>query len=241
MYRIRDYLRSNMRTLKGAMIGFNILFFIEALILIIVGSAFLHTTMSKFAITSILSSLPTGIIIVGVFLLILSVVGVWGSVKEKKSWMRTFTMILVILIIAEFGIGYSALAAKDTAQDLLQQSWSGVYTSDPNAASILQIEKTFRCCGFSNTTDMAVPAQCADATVSLGYQNSCWSTIGTNFKASAVGVGVAAVLIALLQLAALVVSCCLMSRIPSESEKEGYLLEQHRRLTKAQRLGGARI
>jgi len=92
LHRMRDYVKSNIRSLKGAMIGFNILFFIEAWILIIVGAVFLHTTMASFSITSILSSLPTGIVVIGVFLLLLSILGIWGSIKEKKNWMRTVTI-----------------------------------------------------------------------------------------------------------------------------------------------------
>jgi len=45
----------------------------------------------------------------------------------------------------------------------------------------------------------AVPSNCNNATASFGYQTACWDTVGSKFQEAAIGVGVAAILIALLQ------------------------------------------
>lgn len=63
----------------------------------------------------------------------------------------------------------------------------------------------------------------------------------SGFLSASVGIGIAALLIAFTQIAAIIISIVLFQRLPTEGEKEAYLLEEHRKLNKMIRLGGTRL
>lgn len=141
----------------------------------------------------------------------------------------------------------------------MQEGWIDAYTAN-STVLLTNIQNQFNCCGFDDTTTYAVPSNCT--AVNPGRTATCWSALQGGFVSASVGMGVAALLLALTQvrgpngdensasqdtnpfptqLAAIVVSCCLFQRMPSEGEKEAYLLEEHRRLTKMMRMGGTRL
>ena len=58
---------------------------------------------------------------------------------------------------------------------------------------------------------------------------------------AALGIAVSAIILALTQLVAIIIASILAKRLPTEGEKEAYLLEEHRKLNKMQRLKGTRL
>lgn len=147
------------KCLKNALIGLNILYILVAFILIGVA------TYGKAA--SLVTSLPIigGIVACGVFLLIIALLGLVGTVKHSQVLLFFYMVVLFILFIIQFSIACACLAVDDeTRKQLAQAGWN---TSSNQTK--LEVEKAFGCCGFSNTTespngDNCVKDNCGNST-----------------------------------------------------------------------------
>lgn len=131
------------KCLKNALIGLNILYILVAFILIGVA------TYGKAA--SLVTSLPIigGIVACGVFLLIIALLGLVGTVKHSQVLLFFYMVVLFILFIIQFSIACACLAVDDeTRKQLAHTGWD----SSSNQTR-LEVEKAFGCCGFSNTTE----------------------------------------------------------------------------------------
>lgn len=99
------YFRQQLKGLKGVLFALTLAFFLESWILIIVGAVFVSSVAAQLSLTSSLSSLVSGIIFVGCLLLFMSSIGMWGIIKERKTWMR--------------GVAYFFIACEIVYADLM--------------------------------------------------------------------------------------------------------------------------
>lgn len=146
--------------LKNALICLNILYILVAFILIGVA------TYGKAA--SLVTSLPIigGIVACGVFLLMIALLGLVGTVKHSQVLLFFYMVVLFILFIIQFSIACACLAVDDaTRRQLALKGWD----SSSNQTR-KEVEDAFKCCGFLNSTlpspdfDLCLKNNCNNST-----------------------------------------------------------------------------
>jgi len=134
-------------TLRFVNIGVNIVFLLFAILLIALGGAALSALNS--VSTLIKASIPAGLIVMGVFLLILAIVGIVGAVRESTLILAIYFGFLALIVICEFAIGIAAYSQKDNIAAKATDAWYAL-----TDAERVQLQNTFECCGWANITDM---------------------------------------------------------------------------------------
>ncbi|XP_068632430.1 tetraspanin-13 isoform X2 [Battus philenor] len=125
---------------KNALIALNVLYVVVASILISVavyGQA-----------SSLVTNLPIvgGILACGVFLILISLLGLAGAVKHHQVMLFFYMVILFLLFLVQFSVACACLAVNSDQQEMLaQQGWNKV-----NMDVKEQVQERFQCCGFQN-------------------------------------------------------------------------------------------
>ncbi|XP_063064205.1 tetraspanin-31 [Engraulis encrasicolus] len=89
-----------------------------------------------------------GVIAVGVFLLLIAIVGLIGAIHHHQVMLFFYMVILFVVFLFQFGVSCSCLAMNRGQQgQLLTSSWKVMNTTK------LDLENKLNCCGLFNTTD----------------------------------------------------------------------------------------
>ncbi|XP_006859561.1 PREDICTED: tetraspanin-31 [Chrysochloris asiatica] len=89
-----------------------------------------------------------GVIAVGVFLLLIAVVGLVGAVYHHQVLLFFYIIILGLVFIFQFGISCSCLAINRSKQtDVINASWWVMSNTTRN-----ELERSLDCCGLFNLT-----------------------------------------------------------------------------------------
>lgn len=132
---------------KNALVALNILYILVGFILI--GVATYGKT------TSLVTSLPIigGIVACGVFLLMISIMGLIGAVKHHQVLLFFYMVVLFLLFIIQFSIACACLAVdQDTQINLAEEGWK-----HSNNQTKMEVQNVFQCCGFKNATADGLP------------------------------------------------------------------------------------
>jgi len=139
--------KKGFRLFRNVTILFTILIFFLAIILIGVGSAAIEVLATYQSILRV--TIPAGIIVVGVFLMILTVFGFVGVFKKSSKIFTWYLLLLLFLIIIQFGIGGGAYSYRNSIPSKMRQIWDNFSNSDRN-----RLQTQFNCCGYTNYTDL---------------------------------------------------------------------------------------
>jgi len=152
MVNTSDILPNTPRYLKVPLIFFNCILWILGVILIALGGYVLSQLDNLTELTSI--SLPSGLIVLGVFIIILTVIGCVVAYKEKLVGLIFFTIFMLILLVCLIGVGGGAFAYRNKAATPLSQAWGGAsdqqrnfvqnYFTSQDAAGVV-----VPCCGWT--------------------------------------------------------------------------------------------
>jgi ABC-type transport system involved in multi-copper enzyme maturation permease subunit len=130
--------------------GANSVFALFGILLISIGA----TAMNSFQEYNFFykNTIPSGLVVVGVFMLITVLIGFIGIKRKKPIILGIYIALMSILIICEFSVGGAAYAKRNSISQQLQNSWKN---ADPNSKN--SIQTTFGCCGWINSTDFPGP------------------------------------------------------------------------------------
>lgn len=123
---------------KNALTALNILYIVVAFILIgvaVYGRA-----------SAIVTNLPIigGILACGVFLILISILGLIGAIKHHQVLLFFYMLILFLLFLVQFSVACACLAFNsEQQQQLAEQGWNNVESDTKQ-----KVQKTFDCCGF---------------------------------------------------------------------------------------------
>lgn len=205
--------------LKRTIMAVNVFFLILGIIMTAVGSAGSSNTYAEFAG----ENLPVGILVLGVFIMLVSLVGCCGAKKESRVILGVYSVVLVILIICQISVGIAIYAKQDEAPDMLRSAWDRSTNWQKTV-----IQNSLECCGLEvyNKTSVNVPAAliptlkglagqpCPDVTLfPNSYQKVCLPIMVTKIKSSYVTVGVVAIVFAFLQIIGFLFALCLIRGI----------------------------
>ncbi|KAK4308921.1 hypothetical protein Pmani_019416 [Petrolisthes manimaculis] len=155
---------------KNSLLALNILYVVVSFIMIGVAAA---AKVASF-ITSL--SLVSGIIACGVFLLLISIVGLIGASKHHQVMLFFYMIVLFIIFIIQFSVACACLAINEKQQDVVaRQGWISSGEQIQHDAQTF-----FGCCGYdyhyndtSNTPIYLPHATCKDITNKQTKQPCC--------------------------------------------------------------------
>jgi len=125
---------------KNTLVGLNVIYILVSFLMIGVA---VHGKVS-----GIVTSLPIvgGITACGVFLLMISVIGLIGAVRHHQVLLFFYMVVLFLIFLIQFSCSCAALAInEDDEIRLIKKAWTTAETSSPSL--VIQAEQTFDCCG----------------------------------------------------------------------------------------------
>ncbi|XP_007516726.1 tetraspanin-31 isoform X2 [Erinaceus europaeus] len=129
---------------KNALCALNVVYMLVGLLLI--GVAAWGTGLGLVSSIRIIG----GVIAVGVFLLLIAVVGLVGAVNHHQVLLFFYMIILGLVFIFQFGISCSCLAINQNTQtDVINASWRVMSNKTQH-----ELERSFDCCGLFNLTTL---------------------------------------------------------------------------------------
>ncbi|GAB6026321.1 hypothetical protein CHUAL_012527 [Chamberlinius hualienensis] len=123
---------------KNALIGLNILYILVAFILIAVAAY--GQTANYFANISLVG----GIIACGVFLLLISILGLLGAIRHHQVLLFFYMVILFLLFLIQFSIACACLAVNHSQQEAIAKK--GWQAAAPSLK--MKVQEHYQCCGF---------------------------------------------------------------------------------------------
>jgi CD63 antigen len=149
-----------MRCVKYILFGFNLIFFLVGLGLIISG-AVVQTKFSAYLdfFGGSVNAAAIVLIVIGAIIFIIGFFGCCGAYKENYCMTMTFAVLLALIFILLIGAGIGTYIKRDSVHDLLQekmeQSMDNFGKEDNKGVtkSWNMLQHEFKCCGVTNYTD----------------------------------------------------------------------------------------
>ncbi|XP_072522222.1 tetraspanin-31-like [Salminus brasiliensis] len=93
-------------------------------------------------------NITSGVIVLGVLLLLISIVGLMGTLRHHQILLFFYMLILLLVFLFQFGVSCSCFAfSREQQERVLSKSWAGM-SSDVRRS----LERRLDCCGLNNST-----------------------------------------------------------------------------------------
>ncbi|KAH8273815.1 hypothetical protein KR044_001138 [Drosophila immigrans] len=245
-------LTGSANAVKYTLFGFNLIFLITGIILIAVGAGVgsVYTGYEIF-LTAKFFSIPTFLIVIGAFIIVITFFGCWGALKENYCLILSFSIMLFIIFILELAAGISGYVLRNDAYNLikttLSDSMSHYSSVNANEYTVMwdDVQRDFHCCGVTNYTDWRVefkngslPISCCSIPVGAlgtftcdddnGNMNrntngGCLLGFSNYISDHAVSLGAAGVVIAVLQFFGVIFACYIAREIKIRNGITGFM------------------
>ncbi|KAL0107896.1 hypothetical protein PUN28_014873 [Cardiocondyla obscurior] len=218
-----------MSVIKYVLFVFNLIFAISGIGIIAAGAVVLSDVgeFDHFVEGRILAP-PIVLIVAGSIVFIVAFLGCYGAIKEHYNMLIAFAAALLIIFVIELAVGIAAAVLKgdfSTAmKDTLKESLKNNSEVDKQAWD--NIQKKLQCCGVDSYMDWpSVPVSCCEGPIQMQctrfnmYKEGCFSKLEMRVQNGAtvlIGVGIG---IAFVEIAGIVLACCLAASIKKESDK----------------------
>ncbi|KAJ3289106.1 Leukocyte surface antigen cd53 [Rhizoclosmatium sp. JEL0117] len=203
-------------------------------VILIGGGAYIQVNAGSDDLIDLSGSTAAAAIGIGVLVTAVSLFGIFGAANEKGMLLKTYFALLLILVIFELGVGIAAYVKSDAVEGLLEQAWINSYSSkNPQSLNNLQhVERGFKCCGFRNVTQYAVPDNCASPQ-SFGYQVPCLNSVKSALQGSLSTIGGTGVALGVIELIGLVFSVLLFVKIAQKDRASESLMNEAWRINRS--------
>ncbi|KAH8249252.1 hypothetical protein KR032_007666 [Drosophila birchii] len=245
-------LTGSANAVKYTLFGFNLIFLITGIILIAVGAGVgaVYTGYELF-LAGKFFSIPTFLIVIGAFIIVISFFGCWGALKENYCLVLSFSIMLAIIFILELAAGISGYVLRSDASDLISKSLKtsmAEYKSleqNPTTRLWDDIQRDFDCCGVNSYTDwktqfgdIYLPMSCCNipagtvgtfncttevSSSATRHMNGCLDGFSDYIAAHAVSLGAAGVVIAILQFFGVIFACYIAREIKIRNGITGFI------------------
>lgn len=181
-------------------------------------------------------TVPVLVLIAGLFIVVLGFLGCCGAMKENSCMLKTYAVIVSLLLIAEIVLGIMLLVYADAAENTIVKGMKNVfenYGKDDEALtkSIDNTQHELKCCGVLNYTDWVefkgndvskgcclpdkVEPDCFKGKASLSlseaqkyiYTDGCYNAIKEDLKGATIGLGVACLILGIVQIMSISCAC----------------------------------
>jgi len=191
---------------KWTLLISNVIFAVFGVALLSVGAYALNNQVAVLSGVT----LPAGLIVMGVFILLVSILGGISAWRENRGCLGFYFVFMLIFTIILFAVGIAVDVEKNNSQDLIQ---SGFENANPDLRRSFQA--AFVCCGLSDATspDPYAEYPCPALANITGKCIGCLNVLNSDFQSAlntAGGVGIA---FAVIMIAFLIGICLLMNGI----------------------------
>jgi len=149
---------------KNTLVGLNVIYILVSFLMIGVA---VHGKVS-----GIVTSLPIvgGITACGVFLLMISVIGLIGAVRHHQVLLFFYMVVLFLIFLIQFSCSCAALAINENDEKMLiKKAWTTAETKSPSL--VIQAEQTFDCCGLGINANDTVYTDPSDLDIKFTTDN----------------------------------------------------------------------
>ncbi|EGC38933.1 hypothetical protein DICPUDRAFT_91330 [Dictyostelium purpureum] len=227
-----DLLPQTPRYLKVPLIFLNSILWILGLVLLVMGAFavsffsnfkdFTNAANAKSALSNLTTSAPAGILVIGIFFVILTIAGCYVAYREKLVGLVIYTLLMLVLLVALIGVGGKALTLKN--DDILKtvgQSWYDV-SNGPKNSTITKLEEFLGCCRW-NSSDTEGEKLCPkDKSGVIKTQGFCDKIIESQIPSKLYLVGASGVAIGVIELVCMLFSLFLIIRICRSPRSKSY-------------------
>ncbi|XP_015110117.1 CD63 antigen [Diachasma alloeum] len=231
-----------MSVIKYILFIFNLIFAISGVAIIAAGGIVLADVgeFSHFMDGKILAP-PVVLIVAGAIVFIIAFLGCYGAIKENYTLLLAFAGALVIIFIIELAVGIAAAVFRNNFSEVMKESlrYSMKNYSQSQADKVAwdDVQMKLKCCGIESERDWieagvlergSLPfsccrgadetTQCLESTVEV-YSEGCYLQLKMRVEKNArvlIGVGIG---IAFVEVAGIVLACCLAMAVKKEGEK----------------------
>ncbi|XP_017120876.1 CD63 antigen [Drosophila elegans] len=245
-------LTGSANAVKYTLFGFNLIFLITGIILIAVGAGVgaVYTGYELFLAAKFFS-IPTFLIVIGSFIILISFFGCWGALKENYCLVLGFSIMLAIIFILELAAGISGYVLRNDASKLISTSLTNslkeynTFNQNPTTRLWDDVQRHFECCGVNKYEDWSVtypnqslPISCCSIPVGAAgtfncfantssvddrHKNGCLDGFSNYIAAHAVSLGAAGVVIAILQFFGVLFACYIAREIKIRNGITGFI------------------
>ncbi|KAH8282586.1 hypothetical protein KR054_008566 [Drosophila jambulina] len=245
-------LTGSANAVKYTLFGFNLIFLITGIILIAVGAGVgaVYTGYELF-LAGKFFSIPTFLIVIGAFIIVITFFGCWGALKENYCLVLSFSIMLAIIFILELAAGISGYVLRNDASELIKKSLTASmadYNSlqqNPTTKLWDDVQRDFDCCGVesfgdwkTSLGDTNLPLSCcsipvgtvgtfscttAVSSAATRHPNGCLDGFSNYIAAHAVSLGAAGVVIAILQFFGVIFACYIAREIKIRNGITGFI------------------
>jgi len=149
---------------RNTLVGLNVVYILVSFLMIGVA---VHGKVS-----GVVASLPIigGITACGIFLLIISVVGLIGAVRHHQVMLFSYMVVLFCIFIIQFSVSCAAVGInEEDEKTILIQGWNKA-----DNATKFDAESIFNCCGLTNQTE---GVRCDELSCHKDGCSTCMDTI----------------------------------------------------------------
>ncbi|EZA52517.1 hypothetical protein DMN91_005705 [Ooceraea biroi] len=226
-----------MNVIKYVLFIFNLIFAISGIGIIAAGAVVLADVgdFTHFMEGRIIAP-PIVLIVAGSIVFIIAFLGCYGAIKEHYNMLIAFATALLIIFVIELAVGIAAAVFKNdfsmAMKDTLKESMRNYTDADKMAWD--NVQQKLQCCGVEGPNDWNIigftgrfPSSCCrpnnQVACQVGspsaYPDGCFSKLEMRVQKCAtvlIGVGIG---IAFVEIAGIVLACCLAAAIKRESDK----------------------
>ncbi|RVE71088.1 hypothetical protein OJAV_G00071110 [Oryzias javanicus] len=148
---------------KNALCSLNVVYMMVGLLLIAVAA-----WGKGFGLVSSIHIIG-GVIAVGVFLLLIAIVGLIGAIHHHQVMLFFYMVILFIVFLFQFGVSCSCLAMNRGQQEVLLKSAWGILENNTKT----DLESQLNCCGLLNVTDSTFEKDLINCHAPCKLKRSC--------------------------------------------------------------------
>jgi len=165
------------------------------------------------------NTLPTGIVVIGVFILLVSLAGCFGAWKENKWVLYVYAVIVIFLVICQIATAIAIYSQQSQIPVILTVAWDNAN----NFLRVTGVQEPLQCCGLT-VFNMSIGASgvagvpCPEVT--RYTQQTCMLPMQTTIQSSFTSVGVVALCFAFLQIIGIGFAFCLIRGIKLAREQD---------------------
>ncbi|VDN14935.1 unnamed protein product [Dibothriocephalus latus] len=214
--------------IKYLLFAFNVLVFLFGAV--ISGFGIYLVVEAKNGLGSEAIGVPAFILTLGLLLFLIGFLGCCGACKEHTCMLKTFAAVVTVLLILQIIAGILAFVYRSKFVGLVADAIAMHINQLDSLPSVEQkemrkaldkVQKELKCCGGYSSADWgeAVPSSCCAGETSPcrnPYQQGCAQATYDLIKDKALIVGIILIVMAILQLGAIISACCLATKIKEQ-------------------------
>ncbi|KAL7064796.1 hypothetical protein AAHC03_05570 [Spirometra sp. Aus1] len=218
------------KCIKYLLFIFNALVFIFGAV--ITGFGIYMVVQSRNELNGQAIAIPAFILTVGLLVFLIGFLGCCGACKEHVCMLKTFAVIIIILLILQIIAGilvfvyrskFTTVVAEGIAYQIKHLDSLPATEQKETRKAFNKLQQKLNCCGGHGPEDWgtSVPPSCCKGETSpcnTPYKQGCAKAMYEMVKDKALIIGIIIVVMAIIQLGAVISACCLAKKI-GEYEK----------------------